>query len=304
LLLKTVPSCNHSADFGKMLKRCLLLRRRFRMGRYCCIRGNVPLMARKGNSMGQEKEVFPEKETFDPLMEKFVAAYVQRYRHAAIGSLTEGIAHNLNGVLQILSMRTELLQGSLMTQGESDIPAVHQKVGQCFDQIQKMKTMVEALVQKGIHDDQDGPQRIDLNDLLEEELSLQKHNLFVKHEIVVRKGFASELPPLHGYYIDFSQGLSSLIQNAVEAMEESPQKELTVTTESQGHQINVRIRDTGCGLSEEAQPHLFRPFFTTKGEKHFGLGLFISGKILATYGASFRYHFQNGETTFWVNLPV
>ena len=261
-------------------------------------------MARKENSMAQEKEVLPEEESLEPLMEKFVAAYIRRYRHTGLGSLIEGIAHNLNGVLQILSMRTELLQGALIKQGEMDIPALHQKVGQCFEQIQKMKTMVEVMVQKGIHDDQDGPQRIGLNDLLEEELSLQKHNLFVKHEIVVRKDLASELPSLHGYYVDFSQGLSNLIQNAVEAMEESPQKELTVTTESQGHQINVRIRDTGCGLSEEAQPHLFRPFFTTKGEKHFGLGLFISKRILATYGASFRYHFQNGETTFWVNLPV
>jgi len=68
-------------------------------------------------------------------------------------------------------------------------------------------------------------------------------------------------------------------------MEESPQKELTVTTESQGHQINVRIRDTGCGLSEETQPHLFRPFFTTKGEKHFGIGALYFREDLGTYGA-------------------
>jgi two-component system NtrC family sensor kinase len=258
----------------------------------------------KGNSMAQEKEVFPDNERFDLLTEKVISAYIQRYRHAGIGSLTEGIVHNLNGVLQILSMRTELLQRSLMRPEESDIPAVHQKVGQCFDQIQKMKTMVEGLVQKGIHDDQDGPQRIDLNDILDEELSLLKHNLFVKHEIVVRKEFASELPMLHGYHVDFSQGVSNLIQNAVEAMEESPRKELTVITEKQDHLISVRIRDTGCGLSEETQPRLFKPFFTTKGGSHLGLGLFVSGRILVTYGASFRYHFQNGETTFRVNFPV
>ena len=261
-------------------------------------------MAKKGNSMAQQKEVFLGKHPLDPLMENLVSAYVQRYRHAAVGSLTEGIVHNLNGALQILSMQTELLQGSLMRQGEVDIPSVYQKAGQCFEQIQKMKTILEGLVQKGIHDDLEEPQRIHLNELLEEELSLLKHNLFVKHQIVVRKDFAPRLPPLHGYYIDFSLGVSNLIRNSVEAMEESPQKELTLTTEKQGHQINVQIRDTGCGLSEEAQAHLFRPFFTTKGRNHFGLGLFISGRILVPYGASFRYHFQNGETTFWINLPV
>ena len=94
--------------------------------------------------MAQEREVFPDNERFDPLTEKVISAYIQRYRHAGIGSLTEGIVHNLNGVLQILSMRTELLQRSLLGSEESDIPAVHQKVGQSFEQIQKMKTMVEG----------------------------------------------------------------------------------------------------------------------------------------------------------------
>jgi signal transduction histidine kinase len=258
----------------------------------------------RGNSMAQEREVFPENERFDPLTEKVISAYIRRYRHAGIGSLTEGIVHNLNGVLQILSMRTELLQRSLMGPEESDIPAIHKKVGQCFEQIQKMKTMVEVLVQKGIHDDQDGPQRIDLNDILDEELSLLKHDLFVKHEVMVRKEFASGLPVLHGYYVDFSQGVSNLIQNAVEAMEKSPRKELTVTTEKKDHLICVRISDTGCGLSEETRPRLFEPFFSTKGGEHVGLGLFVSGRVLVTYGASFRYHSQNGETTFRVNFPV
>ena len=254
--------------------------------------------------MTEAKGTFSEEEGFDPLTEKLFAAFIQRYRDAAIGSLTKGIAHNLNGALQILSMRTELLQGALMKEGEKDIPTAHQKIGQCLEQIQKMKTMIEVLIQKGIHDDQDGSQRINLNDLLEEELSLLKHNLFFKHQVVMRKDFASPLPLLHGYYVDFSQGLSNLIQNAIEAMEESPKKELTLTTERQGHQINVQIRDTGCGLSEEVRPQLFSPFFTTKGENHFGLGLFISRRVLAPYGASFRYDFQNGETTFWINLPI
>ena len=103
--------------------------------------------------MEETKRPFSEEELFDPMTEKLFAAYVQRYRHAAIGSLAKGIAHNLNGVLQILSMRTELLQGALLKEEEMAIPAVHQKVGQCFEQVQKMKTMIEILIQKGIHDD-------------------------------------------------------------------------------------------------------------------------------------------------------
>ena len=254
--------------------------------------------------MEEEGGFLPEDEVFDPLMEKLLAAFTQRYRHAAIGSLVKGVAHNLNGVLQILSMRTELLQGALMKEGDHGISSVHQKIGKCLEQVQKMKTMIEGLIQKGIHDDQDGPQRIHLNEVLEEDLSLLKHNLFVKHQVVLKTDFASPLPPLHGYYVDFSQGLSNLIQNAIEAMEESSSKELTVTTDRQGHENRVRIGDTGCGLSEEVRSRLFKPFFTTKGENHLGLGLFISRRLLTPYGASFRYEVQSGETTFWIHFPV
>jgi signal transduction histidine kinase len=254
--------------------------------------------------MEEPKGTFAEEERYDPQTEKLLTAFIQRYRHAAIGSLVTGIVHNLNGALQILSMRTDLLQGALMKEGEKAIPTVHQKVGQCLEQIQKMKTMIEDLIQKGVHDDEDGSQPINLNELLEEELSLLKHNLFFKHQVVMKKSFASQLPPLHGYYIDFSQGFSNVIQNAIEAMEESTQKELTLTTERQGQQIEVQIRDTGYGLSEEVRPDLFKPFFTTKGENHFGLGLFVARRILTPYGASFGYDFKSGETVFRINFPV
>jgi signal transduction histidine kinase len=254
--------------------------------------------------MERERETFGGGEAWDPLAERLLTAFVRQYRHAAVGSLVKGIVHNLNGALQILSMRTELLQGALMKEENRLIPSVHQKAAQCLEQVQKMKTVIEVLIQKGVHDDEDSPQRIDVNELLEEQIGLLKHNLFFKHQGVLKRNLASHLPPLHGYYVDFSHGLSNVIQNAIEAIEESPTKELTLTTEKQDDQIEVRIGDTGNGLSEEVRRNLFKPFFTTKGKNHPGLGLFISKRVLAPYGASFQYDDQGGETTFRINFPV
>jgi C4-dicarboxylate-specific signal transduction histidine kinase len=64
------------------------------------------------------------------------------------------------------------------------------------------------------------------------------------------------------------------------------------------------IRDTGCGISEEIKPDLFKPFCTSKGGKHPGLGLFISRELLTPYGASFSYSSGAGETTFSVGFPM
>ena len=251
-----------------------------------------------------QKEIIlpPENNTLLPQNEKLFAAFLDRYRHSTLGSFIRGIIHNLNGSLQILSMQMELLQGALLKEEDRISPSLNAKLDQCLEQMDKLKAMVEVLMQKGIHDDQEAPQPIHLNNLLEEELSLLHHNLFFKHQIKVVKSFSSPLPPLEGYYLDFSQGLSNLIQNAVEAMEETPTKELGVATFLRDDQIQVLIRDTGCGISEEVKPNLFKPFWTNKGGKHHGLGLFISRKILTPYGASFSFSSCEGETTFSVRF--
>ena len=238
-----------------------------------------------------------------PEAEKLFSAFLDRSRYSTLGSFVRGIVHNLNGSLQILSMQMELLQGALLKEGEKMNPSLNAKMAQCQEQLDKLKAAVEVLMQKGIHDENKASQPIYLNDLLYEELSLSHLNLFFKHHITVRKSFSPGLPPLQGQYLDFSQGLSNLIQNAVEAMEETPAKELFVATSSRDGQLQVMIRDTGCGISEEIKPHLFKPFCTSKGEKHHGLGLFISQELLTPYGASFSFSSRRRETTFSVHFP-
>lgn len=235
--------------------------------------------------------------------EKLFSAFLDRYRYSTLGSFVRGIIHNLNGSLQILSMQMELLQGALLKEGDKINSSLNVKMAQCQDQLDKLKATVEVLMQKGIHDENETSQPIYLNDLLDEELSLWHHNLFFKHHIKVMKSFSPQLHPLQGHYLDFSQGLSNLLQNAVEAMEETPTKELFVATSSRDDRVQVMIRDTGCGISEEIKPHLFKPFCTSKGEKHHGLGLFISQELLTPYGASFSFSSRRGDTTFSVHFP-
>jgi signal transduction histidine kinase len=252
-----------------------------------------------------EKRVLsPENNILLSQTEKLFSAFLDRYRHSTLGSLVKGIIHNLNGSLQVLSVQLELLQRTLLKEGDKISPSLNVKTGQCLEQLDKMRALLETLMEKGIHDDQEGPQPIHLNDLLEEEVALQHHNLFFKHHIQVVKSLSRPLPPLRGYYLDFAQALSNLIQNAVEAMAQTPAKELVVGTLVRNDQVHVMVRDTGCGISEEIKPDLFKPFCTSKGGKHHGLGLFIARELLAPYGASFSYSSRAGETTFSVGFPM
>ena len=236
----------------------------------------------------------------DPQAQKLLAAFIDRHRAATLGSLLRGIIHNLNGSLQVLSMQMELLQ-RMLPQGEDN---VQEQMEKCLGQIDRFKGMLELLIQRGIHDEQESPQSIQLNDILEEELSLLYHNLFFKHQVKVHKDLAPSLPLLRGNYMDFSQALANLIQNSLEAVENSSRKELFLRTRVQEGQVQVTVQDTGCGIPEEGRAHLFEPFFTTKGGKRAGLGLFVARRLLAPYGASFRYSSKTGETIFEVSFPV
>lgn len=241
-----------------------------------------------------------EDSSLSPEAQKFLSAFIDRYRYSTLGELLKGVIHNLNGSLQILSMQMELLQRMLAHEEDK----IRGHVEKCLGQVDKFKGMLDLLIQKGIHDEQDTPQPINLNELLEEELSLLHHDLFFKHQVRVQKDLSSPLPPLKGYYADFSQGLSNLIQNALEAMENSTPKELTMTTKVKTDRVLVAIKDTGCGILEEIRPHLFKPFFTNKGGRHQGVGLYIARELLAPYGGSFHFSSEKGETIFEVSFPI
>ncbi len=242
----------------------------------------------------------PEDPILDPQAQKLLSAFIDCHRAATLGSLLKGIIHNLNGSLQVLSMQMELLQRMLPQGGDK----VQEQMEKCLGQIDRFKGMLELLIQKGIHDEQESPQSIQLNDILEEELSLLYHNLFFKHQVKVHKDLAASPPLLRGSYMDFSQALSNLIQNSLEAMETSRRKELILRTRVQRKLVLVTIHDTGGGIPEEVKPRLFGPFLTTKGGKHAGLGLFVARRLLAPYGASFGYSSKEGETIFEISFPV
>ena len=69
--------------------------------------------------------------------------------------------------------------------------------------------------------------------------------------------------------------------------------------------VRVLIADTGPGISEEYLPHIFEPFFSTKGKKGTGLGLWVSLGIAQSHGG--RLQVRNGPsggTVFSLTLPI
>lgn len=100
--------------------------------------------------------------------------------------------------------------------------------------------------------------------------------------------------------------LMNLCKNAFQAMEKTERKELRIELKGgQGH-LALRVSDTGCGISEDAQQKIFEPFYTTKGSHHgTGLGLSVVRNILGSIGGTIRVESTLGEgTCFIMEIPL
>ena len=123
----------------------------------------------------------------------------------------------------------------------------------------------------------------DLNDALMTGIGVFEGRL---EGIDVTLDLAPGLPPVCVDPEQFKRVVVNLVDNAAEAMQDSPVKSLHVTTRA-GLADNVEIifADSGCGITADQKEKLFLPYFSTK-DRGTGLGLAIVSHILAEHDAS------------------
>jgi PAS domain S-box-containing protein len=103
----------------------------------------------------------------------------------------------------------------------------------------------------------------------------------------------------------FKRVIVNLVDNAAEAMQDSPVRKLYINTRAVSPDaVELDIADTGPGISPEAKERLFLPYFSTKG-RGTGLGLAIVSHILSEHGASIRVEDNvPSGARFLVEIPV
>lgn len=229
---------------------------------------------------------------------------LQEHKLAAIGLLASGIAHNLRGPLTSILGFAELLRM------KSPAP---EELSLIVSGAEKMNAIIENMLYKAQQEQDTGRRPIDLNRLLQEELTFLEADLEFKHNVKKVYELADTLPSIEGVYSDFSQGLLNIIRNALDAMYDAEEKRLTVRTWWDGEVVGVEISDTGCGIRPEDLSRVFDPFFTTKpsveeakGNEPTGTGLGLSSTyhLLRKYGARIELDSEVGKgTTVRVTIP-
>ena len=254
-------------------------------------------------------------------MARCLAELVKYYRHSAVGQRCKGVIHNMNTPLQVISFQLELLEqksleeatllSSLQNQLAPEFQALHeyrhQKLRQLHHEVDQLRDMIHRLALQAVHEGKEEYCYLDLNQIFQDELELYLADPFFKHRVEKEFKFTPGLPPIYGHYVDFSQSFRHLVNNALEAMAESPRRLLTVSTLIKKDCRVLKIGDTGVGIPPSIKARLFEPFFTTKGTKEApraGLGLFMTRRLLEPYQGEITVESRPGQTWVTVCLPI
>ncbi len=203
-------------------------------------------------------------------------------RLSTMGEMASTLAHELN---QPLAAIANYLQGSrrlLQDSPDKRAPLILDALEKAAEQAVRAGDVIQRLrdfVARG-----ETERRIEsIKKLVEEASALA---LVAAREKAVRVNFALD-PGIDLVLVDkvqVEQVLLNLLRNAIEAMESSAQRELSVATVPEADDmIAVDVADTGPGIAPEIAPKLFLPFVTTK-RQGMGIGLSISRTIIEAHG--------------------
>ena len=202
---------------------------------------------------------------------------VKSEKLAAIGQLTASIAHEINNPIAVMQGNLDLIREDLGPNAEP----VRDELRLLDQQVERMRLIVTQLLQYARPTEYAGyVETLDLNSTVDDSLVLVGH-LLSQTRITVKR----ELAATHRVGInrqELQQVIINLLINAIQAMPEGG--ELCLQTQDTPQGAELRVLDTGTGLSDQALARLFRPFFTTKNDGN-GLGLWISQGLLERYGA-------------------
>jgi signal transduction histidine kinase len=151
------------------------------------------------------------------------------------------------------------------------------------------------------HMDQSPVQNVDVIKGLENTLTILNHKL--KQGVVVQRDYQPIPLLVNSFGSELNQVWTNIIDNAIDAMH--GKGELRVRTYRDDDCVVVEIGDNGPGIPDEVLPHIYEPFFTTKGVgEGTGLGLDTVQRIVKKHRGSIQVNSKPGDTRFQIWLPL
>ncbi len=254
--------------------------------------GGIEAMARDITEQKEAEQIIAEQRL------KMAAAS----RLASLGILASGVAHEINNPLAIISLGAEQLE-VLSKDPAADPALIQSTIGKIRRNVSRIERIVRGLRTLS-HDGSKDPFALkSVNELVLEVTEL------------CQSRFKTQMAALHQDSIDatlkiecrpvlIAQVLMNLFSNALDAVENLPERWVRVDCREDGGTVLLSITDSGPGIREGVSEHIFEPFFTSKEVgKGTGLGLSIAKAIVESHHGELYLDTTSANTRFVLALP-
>jgi two-component system NtrC family sensor kinase len=275
------------------------------------------------NSQRMLKGKITELEESDEENRDNQAKLVHTAKMASLGQLVAGIAHELNNPISFIYSNVSHLSDygkrlihlvEVAKDNPEKLEEEKEKVE--FDYIVKDLPKLIQSCEEGARRTRDivlglrnfsrldeaKVKEVDIHEGIDSTLDLLSGEM--KPRILVNKKYG-KLPKVVCYPSQLNQVFMNIITNAIHAIKKNG--EITITTQVKDkRRVEISIRDTGVGMSQDVQAKLFDPFFTTKGvNQGTGLGMSITYGIIEKHGGEISVRSKVGQgTEFIILLPI
>lgn len=223
--------------------------------------------------------------------------YSHEQKLSELGKLATGVAHEIHNPLASVRLALDGLRSGV-SDPDSELAEYLALVDR---EVDKCVTFTERMLRIGMPPG-DEPELVDIDRVIEDTLSLvrwEAEQLGVSVSTTLEPGLrvlASDS--------ELRMVVLNLTQNAFHAMPDGGT--LTVTSDSDGNQVRITVRDTGIGIEAERLQKIFDPFHSRRadGQKGTGLGLSIVRTIIERYAGTIDVDSEPGHgSVFSVLLP-
>jgi PAS domain S-box-containing protein len=258
----------------------------------------APIHDKKGETIGIVlvfRDITMERKTQDTL--------IANEKLAVAGRLAATIAHEIHNPLDSVS---NLLY--LMRNGASKEESI-QFMDMAERELARVTQISRAML--GLYRESKAPVAVDLKEMLQEILLLMERRLTDLGVTV-----STDMPKpisVAAFPAELRQVFTNLITNAAEAAASGGKVKVSITPQTAGVDATgqkmqagamVMIADDGAGITDDVRPHLFQPFFTTKGEHGTGLGLWVSRGIINKHGGTISLESEISEAVHGTVVSV
>ena len=226
---------------------------------------------------------------------------VQSRKIAAVGTLTSGIAHELNNPINNIVLTAESLKEDFKDLSQEEAMGLIQDI---LIQSERASEIVKGLLDfsRAEHPEFEA---LSVGAVIQDTLKLVRNQLSISG-IHVESDIPPDLPSIYGERKSLQQVFLNLFINAIQAMLDGGTLHIRAHPSADDQWMVIDVTDTGVGIDPEHLSRIFDPFYTTKQVgRGTGLGLSVTYGIVEKHGGHIEVKSRVGTgTTFAVTLPL